>query len=38
MDVNYTCVNHLTLTCANHFPVHTYIKSLCCTPKTNTVL
>ena len=22
----------------NHFPINTYIKSLCCTPKTNTVL
>lgn len=24
-------------TCGNHFAINTYIKSLCCTPKTNTM-
>lgn len=31
MDVNNT-------PCGHHFAAYTYIKSLCCTPKTNTVL
>ena len=31
MDVNNT-------SCGHHFAACTYIKSLCCTPKTNTVL
>ena len=31
MDVNQTY-------CSDHFPVYTYIESLCYTPKTNTML
>lgn len=31
MDINKTY-------CGNNFAAYTYIRSLCCTPKTNTVL
>ena len=33
-NCNYVVMDAKSIYCGNHFIIHTYVKSLCCTPKT----
>ena len=33
-NYNYVVMDAKSIYCGSHFTIHTYVKSLCCTPKT----